>query len=119
MLVLLDWVSGLVTTTLFVPAVPAGVIAVSEVALTKTTLVAALPPIVTVAPFTKPVPVIVTAVPPIVEPEFGVIEVTVGAAAKTGRAMNTQKIIPKIRENKIRNNFPFIIRFLYLFEIGF
>ena len=81
MLVLLDWVSGLVTTTLFVPAVPAGVIAVSEVALTKTTFVAALPPIVTVAPLTKPVPVIVTAVPPAIGPLFGAIAVTDGWAA--------------------------------------
>ena len=54
----------MVTTTLTAPAAWAGVVAVSEVALPKTTPVAATPPRATVAPDTKPVPVIVTAVPP-------------------------------------------------------
>jgi hypothetical protein len=49
------------------------------VALTTVTLVAAVPPIVTVAPASKFVPVIVTAVPPLVVPEFGEIALTVGA----------------------------------------
>ena len=70
-----------VTTTLAVPAEPAGVTAVIEVELTNTTLVAAEPPTVTVAPDTNPVPVIVTAVPPAVEPLTGDTEVTVGGAA--------------------------------------
>jgi hypothetical protein len=48
-----------------------------EVALTTVTLVAATPPIVTVAPLTKPVPVIVTGVPPPIGPEFGEILVIV------------------------------------------
>ena len=60
---LLDWVSGLVTTTLLAPAVLDGVVAVILVALTTITLVAAVPPMVTVAPVTKAVPVIVTPVP--------------------------------------------------------
>jgi hypothetical protein len=50
-----------------------------EVELTTVTLVAAVPPMLTVAPLAKPVPVIVTDVPPLVLPEVGEIEVTVGA----------------------------------------
>ena len=46
--------------------------------LTTTTLVAAVPPNVTVAPEAKFVPVIVTAVPPAVDPLFGDMPVTVG-----------------------------------------
>ena len=45
------------------------------------TLVAADPPIVTEAPDTKFVPVIVIEVPPAVLPEPGEIDVTVGAGA--------------------------------------
>ncbi len=71
---------GVVTTTFLAPAVPAGVVAVIEVALTTTILVADTPPMVTVAPLTKFVPVIVTLVPPAVGPEAGAIAVTVGAA---------------------------------------
>ena len=40
---------------------------------------AALPPMVTVTPLTKFVPVMVTLVPPAVGPELGDIAVTVGA----------------------------------------
>ena len=55
-------------------------VAVIEVALTVST-VAGRPPIVTVTLLTKPVPVMVTEVPPAVTPRFGVILVTVGAGA--------------------------------------
>ena len=55
---------GLVTVTVTAPALPAGVVAVIEVLLTTTTLVAAVPPNVTVAPAAKFVPVMVTPVPP-------------------------------------------------------
>jgi hypothetical protein len=48
------------------------------VLLTTTTLVAAVAPKVTVAPAMKFVPAIVTAVPPAVDPVFGVTLVTVG-----------------------------------------
>ena len=68
-----------VTTTLAVPAVPDGVVAVTDVSLTKTILVAAAPPIVTPVTPVKPVPVIVTLVPPKVGPVAGEIVVTVGA----------------------------------------
>ena len=57
-----------VTTTLAVPAVPAGVTALMLVALFTTTPVAFAVPIFTALPAMKPVPVIVTAVPPAVDP---------------------------------------------------
>ena len=69
---------GLVTVTFTVPALPAGVVAVMLVLLTTTTFVAAALPNVTVAPETKFVPVMVTAVPPPVEPLFGETVLTVG-----------------------------------------
>jgi hypothetical protein len=50
------------------------------VAFTTVTPVAAAPPNVTVAPETKFAPVIVTAVPPAVEPPFGLTLLTVGGA---------------------------------------
>jgi len=51
------------------------------VLLTTTTFVAAALPNVTVAPVTKLVPVILTAVPPEVEPFFGETPLTVGITA--------------------------------------
>ena len=69
-----------VTATVTAPAVPAGVVAVILVLLATTTFVAAVPPNVTVAPVAKFVPVIVTDVPPAVEPLFGDTPVTVGGA---------------------------------------
>jgi hypothetical protein len=69
-----------VTVTVTAPAVPAGAVAVIEVLLTTTTLVAAALPNVTVAPAAKFVPVMVTAVPPVVGPLFGLTLVTVGDA---------------------------------------
>ena len=49
------------------------------VSFTKTILEAAAPPMVTPVTPVKPVPVIVTAVPPMVGPVAGEIELTVGA----------------------------------------
>jgi hypothetical protein len=66
------------TTTSCAPAVPAGVVHVIEVDETTTTDVHELPPIVTVVPDMKFVPVIVTEVPPAVVPEVGEMLVTVG-----------------------------------------
>jgi hypothetical protein len=68
----------LVTVTVTAPALPAGVVAVIVVLFTTPTLVAAAPPNVTVAPAAKFVPVIVTAVPPSVDPLFGLTLLTVG-----------------------------------------
>ena len=68
-----------VTTTSFAPAVPDGVTAVIEVALATTTLVAAAPSTVTVAPV-KFVPVMVIAVPAANGPEDGLTLAMVVAA---------------------------------------
>jgi hypothetical protein len=75
------WPSGLVTVTLTAPAAWAGVVAVIVVLLTTLTLVAALPPKLTVALAAKFVPVIVTAVPPVAGPEVGDTLLMVGAGA--------------------------------------
>jgi hypothetical protein len=68
----------LVTVTVTAPTLPAGVVAVIVVLFTTTTFVAAVLPNVTVAPAAKFVPVIVTAVPPAVDPLFGATLLTVG-----------------------------------------
>ena len=62
-----------VTTTFCGPAVPGGVTAVTVVAFTATTEVAAVPPIATAVADVNPVPVIVTEVPPLTGPESGVM----------------------------------------------
>ena len=67
-----------VTVTVTAPALPAGVVAVMVVPLVTTTLAAAVAPNVTVAPAAKLVPVIVTAVPPAVDPLFGDTLLTAG-----------------------------------------
>ena len=71
---------GVVTDTVFAPAVPAGVTAVTVVELTTLTEVAATPPIVTELAPVKFVPVIVIAVPPLVGPTFGETDEIVGVA---------------------------------------
>ena len=68
-----------VTATLCAPAVPAGVMAVMDVLDTTTTLVAGLPPTVTLLAPVKLLPVIVMAVPPKVVPEVGETLEIVGA----------------------------------------
>ena len=71
---------GVVTTTLAVPALPAGVVAVMVVAFTTTTAVAVAPPMVTTVAPIKSVPVMVTDCPPASGPDDGLITVTVGSA---------------------------------------
>ena len=73
--------SGFVTVTVAAPDTRWGVVAVSDAALTHVTLVAATPPMATVAPPTKFVPVTVIVVPPAAAPVFGVTALTVGAAS--------------------------------------
>ena len=63
----------------FAPMLPAGVLAVILDALSHTTLVAATPPMRTVAPCAKLPPASVTDVPPVVGPDAGVINDSVGA----------------------------------------
>jgi len=71
---------GVVTKTLAVPALPAGVEQVIKVLELTDGEVHVLPPIVTVvAPVTKFVPVMVIVVPPAVEPLVGKMDVSVGA----------------------------------------
>ena len=70
---------GVITVTFTTP-VPAGLSAVIEVSLTTVTFVAAVAPKSTAVAPVNPVPVIVTDVPPAVEPVVGLTPVTVGAA---------------------------------------
>jgi hypothetical protein len=70
----------LVTVTATAPAACVAVVAVIVVLFTTTTFVAAAPPKLAVAPFTKFVPLIVIAVPPAAGPDPGFTPVTVGAA---------------------------------------
>ena len=72
------------TITATAPAACGGVFAVMLVAFTTVTPVAAVPPRLTVAPVRKPVPVMVTAVPPLVVPEVGDIAMTAGAGLAGG-----------------------------------
>jgi hypothetical protein len=74
-----DCESGFVTVTFTVPVAWAVVVPVMLVAETVDTVTAA-PPSETVAPVWKPVPLMVTAVPPRLDPLVGAIEDTVGAA---------------------------------------
>ena len=69
--------------TVFAPALPAGVTAVTVVELTTLTEVAATPPIVTELAPVKFVPVIVIAVPPAVGPVFGLTDEIVGVGETT------------------------------------
>ena len=69
---------GLVIDTVVAPAVPAGVTAVTVVALTTLTEVAATPPIVTELAPVRFVPVIVIAVPPESGPVFWLTNEIVG-----------------------------------------
>ena len=71
--------SGFVTTAVADPAACAVVVPVMLVALMVDT-VTGDPPNETLEPLWKPVPVIVTAVPPALCPLFGVTDETVGAA---------------------------------------
>ena len=68
------------TRTSSVP-VPAGLVATSSLADTNSTSVAALEPNLTSLFFVKPLPLIVTDVPPPVGPSFGEIPLTAGVTS--------------------------------------
>ena len=70
---------GVVTVMSTAPALPAGDVAVIEVALLTVNDVAAMAPNFTAVAPVRLVPVIVTDVLPSVVPEVGLIDVTVGA----------------------------------------
>src|SRR5436190_10436427 len=76
------WPSVLATVTPAWPTACAGLVAVMVVALTTVTPVAAVPPIVTVAPAAKFVPVIVTPVPPTAGPDAGATLETAGGGPR-------------------------------------
>ena len=87
--------AGVVTSTLAVPTLLAGVVAVMPVELTTVTLVAATPPMVTAVAPVKSAPVMVMTVPPTVEPVVGEILFTMGAgAATTMLATCTEVLVP-------------------------
>ena len=65
---------------------PAGVTALSSVGPSTWTFFAATPPMVTLAPATNSVPLIVTSVSPAVVPEDGSIDSTVGMVSGVTRA---------------------------------
>src|SRR5580704_2478324 len=76
------------------PAACAGVVAVMVVPLRTLTPVAGPPPRLTAAPAAKFVPVIVTAVPPVVKPVFGDTLPTVGAVALYANALESVPLCP-------------------------
>ena len=73
--------AGVVITMLADPAGAGGVIVVISVSLTTVRLVATVLPKVTAVAPVKPVPMMVTAVPPAVVPDVGEMLVNVGAEA--------------------------------------
>ena len=69
---------GVVTVTSTVPALPAGAVAVTEVADLTVNEAAAVAPKLTAEALVRLVPVMVTVVPPAVGPALGLTEVSVG-----------------------------------------
>ena len=72
---------AVVTVISTVPALSAGAVAVMLVALVTVKLGAFVVPKLTAVALVKPVPVIVTLVPPALGPDAGLTPVTVGTAA--------------------------------------
>jgi hypothetical protein len=68
------------TVTSTVPD-PEGVVAVHEVVETQVAVVPVVPKVAVVPPGTKPMPVMVTTVPPITGPVVGAMPVTPGAGS--------------------------------------
>ena len=94
-----------VTVTSTVPAASAGDTAVHEVELEQETPVAATPPKLTVLSGVKPVPEMVTEVPPPRGPLEGATRVTVGAEAATDRGgmkKSNAMAISEVRSNAVR-----------------
>ncbi|CAB4897848.1 unannotated protein [freshwater metagenome] len=86
-----------VAVTVTAPAVPAGVVALIDVAEVKTMLVPTFAPNFTVVPpDTNPVPVIVTTVPPASGPLLAVTAVTVGAVAAAAGAAGSPRPRPSV-----------------------
>ena len=88
-----------VTVTSTVPADSAGEVATMEVDELTVIAVAAVLPNATVAPEVKPVPVMVTEVPPDVGPEVGDMAVIVGAGVDDIEAVVKITMSSKVRPN--------------------
>src|SRR5690348_13635324 len=84
---------AVVTVTSTVP-VPAGLVALSTVEDTNVTGLAAVPPNLTVAAAVKPVPVMVTTVPPAAGPDAGDTPVTVGPELQDYLARAEVALVP-------------------------
>ena len=79
---------AVVTSTLRVPAVPAGVLQVTDVAVLALSEVHGLPSMLTPVALLKLAPVIVTLLPPAAGPEVGLIAVAVGAPTKEYKVLS-------------------------------
>src|SRR5689334_12794194 len=79
-----------------VPALSAGLVAMSVLELTKVTLVAGVAPNFTVLDEVKKPPVMVTEVPPVVGPLDGLIDVTSGDAVM-GISQSPRPCVPAAR----------------------
>ena len=95
-LLLLAVPPAVVTVTSFSPALPAGVIAVMEVALTTITLVAETPPTFTLVAPVKLVPLMVIEVPPNVVPDVGLTLVMVGTGTMYVKALLLLAVPPAV-----------------------
>jgi hypothetical protein len=80
---------GVATVTSNVPRVPVGDVAVMELGLFTLKFAAGAVPNFTALAPVKPVPVMVTDVPPVLGPEAGLMEVTVGGPGGGFEAMVT------------------------------
>src|SRR3954465_5898581 len=92
---------GVVTTTSALPAVPGDVNPVKSVPWVvpwaTVTPVKGCPPMVTVAPSTKPLPVMVTEVPPVTGPSGGSIDATEGPPSWQPATPTTARERPNLR----------------------
>src|ERR1700722_1739324 len=85
---------GVVTVTSTVAVDSAGLTAVISVEETSTTLVAPVDPKSTSAGEVKLLPVIVTVLPPAVDPEVGLTVVTAGAATYVNSSADEVELVP-------------------------
>jgi hypothetical protein len=85
---------GVVTLTSNTPALPAGAVAVIEDPLTTAKLLAAVAPKLTAEAPVKPVPVMVTEVPPTSGPDAGLIADTVGTDSYVKLSAELVALVP-------------------------
>jgi len=88
------WPSILVTTMSTAPAACAAVVQAIFVDDSKATVAAATPPMETVVPLAKFVPVIVTAVPPATGPDKGETDATVGSGPRNVKPLARVALTP-------------------------